>query len=137
MLGGAGDGHLTGGGSDTLCGGARNDKLQGSVAGDLLKDRTGDDLYVVVSTASAVLEKACAGRDRVHATVDWTLGDNLEHLTVTGTTALDGTGNGLCRAMPGRTCFTVWAATIRCWGRPGMTGFWGGGRGSALGRRWQ
>ncbi|MBL3607500.1 glycosyl hydrolase [Rhodovulum sulfidophilum] len=100
MLGGAGDDLLTGGGADTLCGDTGNDTLRGSAAGDLLKGGAGDDLYMVVSTASAVLEEPGAGRDRVHATVGWTLGADLEDLTLGGG-ALEGTGNGLGNRLSG------------------------------------
>ena len=40
-----------------------------------------------------VVEAAASGTDTVQSSVTWTLGTNFENLTLTGTTAINGTGN--------------------------------------------
>ena len=72
-------------GNDTLDGGTGNDSMAGGV---------GDDSYVVDSAGDVVSEAAGAGTDRVNASVNYTLGANVENLTLSGT-ATSGTGNDL------------------------------------------
>lgn len=73
------------GGSDTLDGKAGNDTLAG---GD------GNDTYVVDSAGDVVVENPGEGVDGVVSSVDFTLGANLENLSLVGV-ALIGTGNTL------------------------------------------
>jgi len=67
---------------------------------DTLRGGVGDDAYYV-STGDTVTERADAGIDVVHADVSWTLGRNLENLTLIGTAAIDATGNGLANVLTG------------------------------------
>jgi Ca2+-binding RTX toxin-like protein len=55
----------------------------------------GDDRYVVDSLDDRVIELDGGGIDTVHAVVDWTLGDHVEHLSLVGGRAFRGTGNDL------------------------------------------
>ena len=88
----AGDDTLTGNdGDDTLDGGAGDDQLQGEA---------GNDTYIVDSLNDTVIEQAGAGIDTVISSVDFTLGDNLENLTLTGA-ALDGVGNARANTVRG------------------------------------
>ncbi len=64
---------------------------------------TGDDIYVVDSATDAVTEAASAGTDTVQTTVTSTLGANVENLTLTGTAAINGTGNTLNNSLTGNT----------------------------------
>jgi Ca2+-binding RTX toxin-like protein len=82
------------GGNDTLDGGAGNDTLNGGV---------GNDTYVVDSTSDVVNENAGEGTDTVKASLAWTLGANLENLTLTGTSNIAGTGNGLDNVLIGNS----------------------------------
>jgi Ca2+-binding RTX toxin-like protein len=54
---------------------------------------TGNDIYTVDNVSDAVTENAGEGTDTVRSSVNFTLGANLEHLTLTGTAAVNGTGN--------------------------------------------
>ncbi|MDZ3837326.1 MAG: calcium-binding protein [Rhodospirillales bacterium] len=92
---------LTGGaGVDTLSGGAGHDQLDGGAGGDTMSGGADNDIYVVDDIGDTVSEDANAGDDSVTSSVDYILGDNVEHLTLTGTAA-NGTGNGLSNMITG------------------------------------
>jgi len=74
------------GAADTLDGGGGNDTMKGGV---------GNDLYLVDATADQVIEDAKHGTDLVKSAADYTLGANVENLTLTGTGDTKGTGNEL------------------------------------------
>ncbi|MCA3456646.1 MAG: hypothetical protein ING01_05285, partial [Rhodobacter sp.] len=94
LTGNAGANLLSGGdGNDTLSGGAGNDTLDGGTGADALTGGAGDDTYVVDATGDVVTEALNEGTDTVQSSVTLTLGANLENLTLTGTTAINGTGN--------------------------------------------
>ena len=93
--GGTGDDSLSGGaGIDSLAGGAGNDSLNGGSGDDALAGGAGDDVYYVDSALDAITEAMDAGIDLVRATLDTTLGANLENLLLAGG-ARNGTGNAL------------------------------------------
>jgi len=99
-----GNDSLTGGaGNDTLDGGAGNDILNGGAGADTLKGGADDDTYVVDNLKDQILEEADQGIDSVQSSITWTLGDNLENLTLTGTAAINGNGNGLDNVITGNS----------------------------------
>jgi Ca2+-binding RTX toxin-like protein len=61
----------------------------------------GDDTYIVHDLTDVVVEAAGGGTDRVMSYVTITLPAEVENLTLVGTAALDGTGNGLANAITG------------------------------------
>ena len=67
----------------------RAGKFTGAVDGG-----DGSDTYIVGKPATQITEAADFGIDTVKSTVSFTLGDNLEHLTLQGFSDAKGTGNG-------------------------------------------
>jgi len=108
VTGGAGNDTLGGsGGKDKLNGGLGNDQLNGGTGNDTMTGGAGNDTYVVNSAGDVVTEKTGEGTDTVKTSVTWTLGTYLEHLTLTGTNAINGTGNGNHNTIVGNTAANV------------------------------
>ena len=89
--------------ANTLTGGAGNDTLDGGAGNDTLVGGTGDDHYVVDSTSDVVTENANEGIDTVNSAIAYTLSANLENLTLTGTSAINGTGNASDNVLTGNS----------------------------------
>jgi Ca2+-binding RTX toxin-like protein len=90
------DNLLVGNGvNNTLTGGAGNDVLDGGLGNDTLLGGAGNDTYVVNVTTDVVIELASEGTDTIQSAVAWTLGSNVENLTLTGSAVINGTGNTL------------------------------------------
>lgn len=89
-----------GGGADVLVGNGGNDVLDGGTGNDQLTGGLGDDQYIVDSALDVVIELAGGGTDTVLSSVDLTLADNAENLTLTGW-AVSGTGNGANNVITG------------------------------------
>jgi Ca2+-binding RTX toxin-like protein len=85
---------------NTLNGGAGNDTLDGGAGADTMIGGSGNDLFVVDSAGDIVNELAGSGTDRVESSRSYTLGANLENLTLTGS-AIAGTGNSLANQIVG------------------------------------
>lgn len=98
------DNVLTGNsGANTLRGYEGNDTLDGGTGNDTMLGGTGDDTYVVNATGDVVTELANEGTDLVRSAVTYTLGNNLESLVLTGTSAINGTGNALDNVLTGNS----------------------------------
>lgn len=96
--GGNTDSYLT-----TMSGTGGADILSGVGGSFLLKGGKGDDIYIVDDASDQIEERRGAGNDSVLSSVDWTLGDELENLTLTGTGDLSGTGNALDNQLTGNS----------------------------------
>lgn len=81
--------------NNRITGNAGDNWLDGGEGIDTLVGGQGNDTYVVDNLRDVVIEGANAGIDTVRASVNWTLGANLENLTLTGLDNLNGTGNTL------------------------------------------
>ena len=66
-----------------------------------LEGGIGNDTYDVSDAANQVIENPGEGTDLVNASISYTLGANVENLTLTGSAAINGTGNGLNNAITG------------------------------------
>ena len=96
------DNSLTGNAArNTLEGGDGNDILDGGAGADHLNGGAGDDSYIVDSSRDEVVEAKSAGTDTVYASVSHKLSANVENIVLTGTEALNGTGNKLANSLTG------------------------------------
>ncbi len=64
---------------------------------------TGNDTYVVDNAGDVVTEAASGGTDTVETGLAYTLGAEVENLTLTGTGAINGTGNTLNNVVTGNS----------------------------------
>jgi Ca2+-binding RTX toxin-like protein len=104
----AGNDTIIGGiGNDTIYGGLGDDYLDGSAGIDLLIGGLGNDIYVVDNPNDVILEHLNEGTDTVYSSSSYTLGNNLENLILTGTTASTGTGNALDNVIIGNDANNV------------------------------
>ncbi len=88
---------------NVLTGNSGNNVLDGGADADTMAGGLGDDTYVVDSLGDFVTEAAGEGTDTVNASVNWTLGANLENLILTGGASISGYGNDLANVIEGNT----------------------------------
>ena len=84
-----------------IVGNIGNNQLDGGTGKDTLEGGLGDDTFVVDNLGDKTIENAGEGTDRVTASVTWTLGANIENLTLSGGLAINGTGNELDNVIAG------------------------------------
>jgi VCBS repeat-containing protein len=99
-----GSAAFTGNGNDLanlINGGVSNDRLEGKAGADTMVGGRGNDTYVVDAIGDVVVEQAGQGRDRILASINYTLGDNVEILGLGTSGALSGTGNALDNTLTG------------------------------------
>jgi Ca2+-binding RTX toxin-like protein len=106
--GNAGNNVITGNSANnTLNGAAGNDTLDGGAGNDTLIGGTGNDIYIVDSTTDTITELASGGTDTTQSSVTLTLATNVENLTLTGTAAINGTGNAGNNVITGNTANNI------------------------------
>lgn len=92
--------------NNRLTGNAAANFLNGGTGADTLEGGAGNDVYVT-DGGDTIIEAANAGIDRVSSSVSYTLGANLENLTLTSTAAINGTGNALNNSITGTSAANV------------------------------
>jgi VCBS repeat-containing protein len=98
--------NISGVGNDlanTLTGNSGNNRLNGGAGADTLNGGLGNDTYVVETSGETLIEAADAGTDTVETFLTWTLGANLENLTLNGSAAINGYGNSLNNVITGNS----------------------------------
>jgi Ca2+-binding RTX toxin-like protein len=86
---------------------AGDDVLNGGADADTLVGGAGNDTYVVDNTDDVVTENANEGADTVQAAASYTLTTNVENLTLTGSAAINGSGNALGNVITGNGAANV------------------------------
>ena len=85
-----------------LIGNAASNVLNGGAGADTLLGEGGNDTYIVDTAGDIVVEtSATGGTDVVQSEVAYTLGSNVENLTLIGTRSVAGTGNSLANNISG------------------------------------
>lgn len=82
-------------GNDTLLGSNGSDTLDGGTGADSMAGGSGGDKYFVDNAADKITENAAAGFDSVDSSVSFTLGANIENLSLSTINNINGTGNAL------------------------------------------
>ena len=82
-------------GNNRIFGNSFSNILAGGAGTDTLVGGLGNDTYIVDSTADTITESSNAGTDTILSAVTFSLASfsNVENLTLTGTSAINGTGN--------------------------------------------
>ena len=88
--------------NNVLTGNSNDNVINGMAGADTMSGGGGNDTYFVDDTGDVVIENANAGaKDKVISSIAYTLTDNVENLTVTGTGDFTVTGNGLGNILVG------------------------------------
>ena len=90
-------------GADTLTGLDGDDTLDGGSGADSMTGGAGNDTYVIDNANDVIAEAADEGTDTVISSLDHTLADAFENLTLSGTAGRSGTGNGSANVMTGNS----------------------------------
>ena len=93
--------------ANSLTGNAGNNVLDGGLGADTMIGGAGNDTYVVDATGDVVTELAGGGLDTVRSSVTYGLSANVENLVLTGTGAINGTGNDLANVLTGNAAANV------------------------------
>lgn len=89
---------------NTIFGNDANNILDGGKGEDKLIGGKGNDTYIINDDeGDIVVEKLNEGIDTIISSINYTLGENLEVLTLAGSANLSGTGNGLNNVITGNS----------------------------------
>ena len=93
--------------NNIMVGNSAANRLDGGLGADTISGGLGDDVYVVDNAGDVVTELANEGNDRVEASISYTLSDNVEALTLTGSATINGTGNSANNAITGNSAANI------------------------------
>jgi Ca2+-binding RTX toxin-like protein len=99
-----GTAHLSGNGNglnNYLIGNTGHNTLDGGVGADTMSGGAGNDTYLVDNAADVISELSGEGTDTVRSSVTRTLGAYQDNLILTGSTAIDGSGNSEANVLTG------------------------------------
>jgi probable HAF family extracellular repeat protein len=106
LLGGTGNDALDGGtGRDSVVGGTGDDVLNGGLDTDTLVGGAGNDTYILGTPGDVVTELANEGIDTISISTTFILNEtaNIENLTLSGTSNVNGTGNSANNVLTGNS----------------------------------
>ncbi|MFM9967632.1 MAG: putative Ig domain-containing protein, partial [Burkholderiales bacterium] len=86
---------------DAISGTSGADTLDGGTGADTMTGLQGDDTYIVDNSGDVIVEAFGAGTDLVRASASYVLPGNVELIELTGSTAVNATGNGLANSIVG------------------------------------
>ena len=92
--------------NNVLTGNSASNRLDGDSGADLLSGGAGDDTYGVDDPGDSIIENVNEGIDTVESLVTYTLGANVENLTLVSWdpwTPINGTGNALANILTGNS----------------------------------
>ena len=101
------------GGNDVINGLAGNDRLDGGAGADQMYGGIGNDTYVVDNGGDVANETDGDGTDTVLSSISFSLADSthaigsIENLTLTGSGAINATGNALNNVLIGNSAANI------------------------------
>lgn len=87
--------------ANTIIGNGGANILDGGLGADTMNGGAGNDIYVVDELGDVVSEAGGGGTDTIQSAVTWALASGFEKLTLTGTAAINGTGNSVNNILTG------------------------------------
>lgn len=95
-------------GDDLMYGYGGHDVFRGGSGADIMYGGKGNDTYYVDQVSDKAVERAGEGVDNVYSLITYSLyGQVVENLTLTGSAAIDGTGNALHNRLTGNAAANV------------------------------